>query len=265
MRKSVPFLAAALLAAASATAVAQTRYAPPPQLVLSPDLASPWILQLRTKPVGDGRYAVEISRGVARAPVYAPVDGPAFRTIRAGYEAAAPAPRWREPAAAVVTQKSAAKAEKQFDPRYEMQMVDYPTPQAPGTLIIDTQARFLYLVEGDGLARRYGIGVGRPGFEWAGTRKITRKSEWPDWNPPSEMIAREARRGKIIPKHMEGGPENPLGARAMYLGDSLYRIHGTNQPWSIGQAVSSGCIRMRNEDVIDLYERVGVGTRVVVS
>lgn len=261
MRKSVLVLAAALLAAASANAVAQSRYATPPQLVLSPDLASPWILQLRTKPVSDGRYAVEIARGV----VYAPVDGPAFRTIRAGYEAAAPAPRWREPAAAVVTQKNGAKADKQFDPRYEMQMVDYATPEAPGTLIIDTQARFLYLVESEGLARRYGIGVGRPGFEWAGTHKIARKAEWPDWNPPAEMIAREARRGKIIPKHMEGGPENPLGARAMYLGNSLYRIHGTNQPWSIGQAVSSGCIRMRNEDVIDLYERVGVGTRVVVS
>ncbi len=115
------------------------------------------------------------------------------------------------------------------------------------------------------MARRYGIGVGRPGFEWAGTHKVSSKREWPDWNPPKEMIAREASHGKIIPDHMEGGPENPLGARAMYLGSSLYRIHGTNQPWSIGKAVSSGCIRMRNEDVIDLYERVNVGARVVVS
>ena len=108
------------------------------------------------------------------------------------------------------------------------------------------------------------MGVGRPGFEWAGVHKITRKAEWPDWTPPLEMIDREEARGRIIPAHMEGGPDNPLGARAMYLGSSLYRIHGSNEPWTIGQAVSSGCIRMRNEDVVDLYDRVHVGTRVVV-
>jgi lipoprotein-anchoring transpeptidase ErfK/SrfK len=107
--------------------------------------------------------------------------------------------------------------------------------------------------------------VGRPGFEWAGDHKVTRKAEWPAWTPPPQMIERERQKGKILPPYMEGGPDNPLGARALYLGDSLYRIHGTNQPWSIGQAVSSGCIRMRNEDVIDLYERVGVGTKVIVS
>jgi lipoprotein-anchoring transpeptidase ErfK/SrfK len=155
--------------------------------------------------------------------------------------------------------------EPEFDPQYEMQMVEYSGGHAPGTVVIDTEARFLYLVEGNGMARRYGVGVGRPGFEWAGEHKVTRKAEWPDWNPPAEMIAREAAKGKIIPNHMAGGPENPLGARALYLGSSLYRIHGTNQPWSIGKAVSSGCIRMRNEDVIDLYERIGVGTRVIVS
>jgi lipoprotein-anchoring transpeptidase ErfK/SrfK len=259
MRKSVLAFAASLLALAAADAGAQSRYAPPPPLVLSPDLASPWILQLRTQPVGDGRYAVEVSRGAARGAV----EEPAYRTIRAGYGFSAPAPRWREPV--VAPQKKAAKSEPQFDPKYEMQMVADPTGEPAGTIVIDTQARFLYLVEDGGMARRYGIGVGRPGFEWAGTHKIARKAEWPDWNPPAEMIAREARRGKIIPSHMEGGPENPLGARAMYLGNSLYRIHGTNQPWSIGQAVSSGCIRMRNEDVIDLYERVGVGTKVIVS
>jgi lipoprotein-anchoring transpeptidase ErfK/SrfK len=108
------------------------------------------------------------------------------------------------------------------------------------------------------------VGVGKPGFEWAGTHKITRKAEWPTWTPPKEMIEREAARGHYLPASMDGGPANPLGSRAMYLGSTLYRIHGTNAPWTIGYAVSSGCIRMRNEDVIDLYDRVDVGTRVVV-
>jgi lipoprotein-anchoring transpeptidase ErfK/SrfK len=159
----------------------------------------------------------------------------------------------------------AKKTEPEFDPQYEMQIVEYDSAYQPGTIIIDTEARFLYLVEEPGKARRYGVGVGRPGFEWAGEHKVTRKAEWPGWTPPEEMREREAAKGKILPEHMEGGPENPLGARALYLGDSIYRIHGTNQPWSIGKAVSSGCIRMRNEDVIDLYERVGVGTKVIVS
>ncbi len=123
---------------------------------------------------------------------------------------------------------------------------------------------FLFLVEPGGKARRYGVGTGKPGFEWAGTHKITRKAEWPGWTPPAEMIARERAKGRILPAHMEGGPENPLGARALYIGSTMYRIHGTNQPWTIGRAVSSGCIRMRNEDVVDLYERAGVGTTVIV-
>jgi lipoprotein-anchoring transpeptidase ErfK/SrfK len=117
---------------------------------------------------------------------------------------------------------------------------------------------------GGGKARRYGVGVGKPGFEWAGAHTITRKQEWPDWTPPSEMIDRESVKGHYLPAHMEGGVGNPLGARAMYLGSTLYRIHGTNAPWTIGSAVSSGCIRLRNEDVSDLYDRVKVGTRVVV-
>jgi lipoprotein-anchoring transpeptidase ErfK/SrfK len=114
------------------------------------------------------------------------------------------------------------------------------------------------------MARRYGVGVGREGFEWSGTNKISRKAEWPDWRPPAEMRERERKKGKKLPIVMAGGPGNPLGARALYLGDTLYRIHGTNQPHTIGMAVSSGCIRMRNEDVMDLYERVGVGTKVIV-
>ncbi len=120
-------------------------------------------------------------------------------------------------------------------------------------------------MEGNGQARRYGVGVGKPGFEWAGNHTVTRKAEWPDWHPPQEMIEREAAKGHFLPARMDGGPQNPLGARAMYLGSTLYRIHGTNAPWTIGYAVSSGCIRMRNEDVVDLYERVKVGTRVMVQ
>jgi lipoprotein-anchoring transpeptidase ErfK/SrfK len=147
-----------------------------------------------------------------------------------------------------------------FDPRYNKQMVDYHGKESAGTIVIDTPNKFLYLVQGDGKALRYGVGVGRPGFTWSGVKTISAKKEWPAWTPPPEMLARRP----DLPRHMEGGPENPLGARAMYLGSSLYRIHGSNEPWTIGTNVSSGCIRMRNEDVIDLYGRVGVGTRVVV-
>lgn len=146
------------------------------------------------------------------------------------------------------------------DPRFERQVVAYGGPQAPGTIVIDSDNKFLYLVETGGKAMRYGIGVGRPGFTWAGVKSITRKAEWPDWTPPAEMLKRRP----DLPRHMEGGEENPLGARAMYLGSTLYRIHGTNEPNTIGTNVSSGCIRLRNEDVIDLYERVKVGTTVVV-
>ena len=147
-----------------------------------------------------------------------------------------------------------------MDPRYRRQVVDYDGDEKPGTVIINTPERFLYLVQEGGRAIRYGIGVGRPGFAWAGVKQISAKREWPDWTPPAEMLKRRP----DLPRHMTGGPENPLGARAMYLGSSLYRIHGSNEPWTIGTAVSSGCIRMRNEDVTDLYSRVKVGTKVVV-
>ena len=151
-------------------------------------------------------------------------------------------------------------AQRPFDPKYEKQLVDYRGKEGPGTIVIDTPNKFLFLVEGNGKALRYGIGVGRPGFTWSGIKAISAKKEWPDWTPPPEMLARRP----DLPRHMEGGPANPLGARAMYLGSSLYRIHGSNEPWTIGTNVSSGCIRMRNEDVIDLYGRVNVGTRVIV-
>jgi lipoprotein-anchoring transpeptidase ErfK/SrfK len=140
------------------------------------------------------------------------------------------------------------------------QVVSYPTSQAPGTIVIDTPHTFLYLVLGNGKALRYGIGVGRQGFTWSGTETISRKAEWPDWYPPAEMIARQP----YLPRFVAGGPNNPLGARALYLGHSEYRIHGTNDPSTIGHQVSSGCIRLTNEDITDLFGRVGIGATVVV-
>jgi lipoprotein-anchoring transpeptidase ErfK/SrfK len=147
-----------------------------------------------------------------------------------------------------------------MDPRYIKQEVGYDGSEAAGTVVINTRERHLYLVQGNGRAVRYGIGVGRPGFTWSGVHHISQKRQWPDWTPPDEMLKRRP----DLPRHMVGGPDNPLGARAMYLGSTLYRIHGSNEPWTIGTQVSSGCIRMRNEDVIDLYDRVKVGTKVVV-
>jgi lipoprotein-anchoring transpeptidase ErfK/SrfK len=147
-----------------------------------------------------------------------------------------------------------------IDPKYMRQEVDYRGSEEPGTVVIDTDHKFLYLVEHDGKAMRYGIGVGRPGFTWAGTHKVTAKREWPDWIPPKEMLERQP----YLPHRMVGGPGNPLGARALYLGSTLYRIHGTNEDWTIGTNVSSGCIRLRNADVEDLYDRVPVGAKVVV-
>jgi lipoprotein-anchoring transpeptidase ErfK/SrfK len=147
-----------------------------------------------------------------------------------------------------------------IDPKFMRQVVAYNGDERPGTIIVDTPDKFLFLVEDGGKALRYGIGVGRPGFTWSGVKAITAKKEWPDWTPPPEMIARQPG----IPHFMAGGIGNPLGARALYLGSTLYRIHGSNEPWTIGQNVSSGCIRMRNEDVEDLYNRVKIGTRVVI-
>ena len=144
--------------------------------------------------------------------------------------------------------------------QFRRQVVAYTGSEAPGTIIIDTPNTFLYFVMGNGRAMRYGIGVGRDGFRWSGVQHITKKAEWPDWTPPAEMIARQP----YLPRFMAGGPTNPLGARAMYLGGTVYRIHGTNAPSTIGQRVSSGCIRLTNEDVADLYSRVTVGTKVVV-
>lgn len=152
-------------------------------------------------------------------------------------------------------------SDEQLPPMYQRQMVFYRTTEAPGTIIVDTADRHLYLVQPNSRAIRYGIGVGREGFQWEGLLRVARKAEWPDWVPPAEMIARQP----YLPRFMAGGPGNPLGARALYLGTTVYRIHGTNQPNTIGSAVSSGCFRLVNPDVIDLYDRVPVGTKVVVQ
>ena len=145
-------------------------------------------------------------------------------------------------------------------PVWLRQVVNFSTSEAPGTVIVDTRQHFLFYVMPDGKAMRYGIGVARVGFEWRGTERVSAKREWPSWTPPAEMHARQPG----LPRFMEGGPNNPMGARALYLGSTLYRIHGTNEPWTIGRSVSSGCIRMTNQDVIDLYNRVSVGAKVVV-
>ena len=144
--------------------------------------------------------------------------------------------------------------------RFDKQTVNYQTNERRGTIVIDTRRKYLYLVMGNGTALRYGIGVGRAGFRWKGTERISKKAKWPSWTPPPEMLARQP----DLPKFMPGGEDNPLGARALYLGGTLYRIHGTMEGWSIGRAMSSGCIRMLNEHVIDLYDRVRIGTKVVV-
>jgi lipoprotein-anchoring transpeptidase ErfK/SrfK len=161
---------------------------------------------------------------------------------------------------APMAQEEATDTRAETPARFRRQIVEYRTNEPAGTIIIDTPNTYLYLVLGNGRAMRYGIGVGRDGFTWSGVQTITRRAEWPDWHPPAEMIARQP----YLPRYMAGGPGNPMGARALYLGSTIYRIHGTNAPHTIGQRVSSGCIRLTNEDVADLYSRVNLGTRVVV-
>jgi lipoprotein-anchoring transpeptidase ErfK/SrfK len=160
----------------------------------------------------------------------------------------------------VKTNWTSSALSRAISPRFKKRVVSYESKEKPGTIVIDTGKRYLFLVLGDGKAVRYGVGVGREGFAWKGEQRITRKAEWPDWRPPPEMREREP----DLPEFVEGGPRNPLGARAMYLGNSLYRIHGTLYPDTIGRAVSSGCIRLTNDDVSDLYEKVKIGTKVIV-
>jgi lipoprotein-anchoring transpeptidase ErfK/SrfK len=162
--------------------------------------------------------------------------------------------------ASLPPEDQAEQGTKELPPQFKRQLVSYATPEPAGTIVIDTANTYLYLVLGNGKALRYGIGVGREGFTWAGAERVSRMAEWPDWHPPAEMIERQP----YLPRFMAGGPGNPLGARALYLGKTLYRIHGTNQPSTIGTFVSSGCIRLVNSDIEDLYSRVQVGARVVV-
>ena len=255
MMKKYFLVAAGLAALAASPVLADDRYQSRPPVIVSPDLTAPWITQLggaRAQPAVYPRTTSAAAPAAGqRIGLFAPrVPHPLF--------GGAPVQQ------AAMTRPGIPAIRGTLDPQFLPQVVDYQTKEKPGTIVIDTDNRFLYLVMDGGKARRYGVGVGKPGFEWAGVHTVTRKQEWPDWTPPSEMVSREAAKGHYLPAHMEGGEANPLGARAMYLGSTLYRIHGTNAPWTIGNAVSSGCIRLRNEDVTDLYNRVKVGTRVIV-
>ncbi len=295
--KALLLLVAALIIYPVQPVEAGDRYSTPPPTTLSPDLSSPWLLQLGDAPNTRktsapaieqrntfGNHAVK-RRKTWKVPTFSgfkpdPNATGIFRVFAkpannrrsgtTGVNAPKKQPLIRakkKPQIAYASQpaRKPEPARKQLDPKFLPQTITYQTNQPTGTVIVDTNSRFLYLVTGDSTARRYGVGVGKQGFEWSGTHKVTRKAEWPDWRPPAEMIKRERAKGRELPVHMGGGPKNPLGARALYIGDTLYRIHGTNAPWTIGEAVSSGCIRMRNEDVMDLYERVRMGAKVVVS
>ncbi|MGE0282474.1 MAG: L,D-transpeptidase [Rhizobiaceae bacterium] len=255
--------AAALLLLQATPSLSQDRYIARPPVVVSPDLAAPWVMQLGQQP---GRVVRRASREYAPRPVYRRVvrrlpDGgvlvqPGRQVLR------------RMPAARVQTAGIAAPQKRavqpQMNPIYLPREVDYPSDLKAGSIVIDSPNKFLYFIRGDGTARRFGVGVGKDDMGWTGTQPISRKAEWPEWRPPAEMIAREKAKGRDLPAYMAGGEANPLGARALYLGSTLYRIHGTNAPWTIGTQASSGCIRMRNQDVIELYEMVKVGAKVVV-
>lgn len=257
------FGAIGALATVANPVLASDRYAERPPVMVSPDLSAPWVTQLGRAP-----GVVRSTRGYAAQPqVRYRQAAPQYQAQpRVQYRQAQPQAQPDRIRTAAVPGRPVRRtvARPQINPIYLPQEVAFTGKEKPGTIIIDTTQNFLYLVGESGKARRYGVGTGKPGFEWAGTHKVSQKREWPDWRPPSEMIAREKAKGRYLPTFLAGGMENPLGARALYLGSTLYRIHGTNQPWTIGGAVSSGCIRMRNEDVVDLYDRVKVGTTVVV-
>ena len=287
MLKSIRTALVFLAAAAASPALSQGY---PPPVGGDPAIDAQWAAQLLPPPAVHGtvvpidlsgrtqfrelpRGYVVLPQGYRAAPSYR-VLPPGYRLAPRGYAAAPQGfrvlprdylqPRQRvQPARAPAAPKAAATS-RQFNPAFLPAVVDYETEHAPGTIIINPRTRYLYLVQEGGTAIRYGIGVGRDGFGWSGEVKVARKAEWPSWTPPAEMRKRQP----DLPITMAGGPDNPLGARALYLHrngkDTLYRIHGSNEPWTIGQAVSSGCFRMRNEDVIDLYNRVKIGAKVVV-
>jgi lipoprotein-anchoring transpeptidase ErfK/SrfK len=218
-----------------------------------PIIHAQWAAQLMKRPAVHGNVAPIDLRGGHHTGALVRVVIPQRIRRAAPVVVAAPA----APRAQVVKPRG-------LDPAYLPAVVEFTTRESPGTIVIDTRTRHLYYVLEGGKAQRYGVGVGRDGFGWSGTVKVGRKAEWPTWTPPAAMRKRQP----YLPVSMKGGPENPLGARALYLykggKDTLFRIHGSNEPWTIGQRVSSGCFRMRNEDVIALYKKVGVGTKVVV-
>jgi lipoprotein-anchoring transpeptidase ErfK/SrfK len=246
-RKAVPVVLGAALTVAAAG----------PAAAFKSDRAS-WINYLQEQ-----RAARQAQRPAPARPAARGFNAPETGVVRPGVQHVVQRRPSARPAAPQtnVRRASLPRVSRQMDPRFMPQTVAYDGPHKPGTIVIDTSDRFLYLVGANGTAKRYGVGVGRQGFQWTGRHRITMKREWPGWTPPPAMRRREP----DLPAFMPGGPDNPLGARALYLGSTLYRIHGSNAPWTIGHAVSSGCIRMRNEDVIDLYQRVGVGTMVVVQ
>jgi lipoprotein-anchoring transpeptidase ErfK/SrfK len=212
-------------------------------------------------PTPDGRPPADVAGAPpAAADVTGSIKSPPLAAAPLGPAAAPQASRPTVVAALPMQSPPEQGSVQEPLPQFRRQMVNFPTTEPAGTVIIDTPNTYLYLVLGHGKALRYGIGVGREGFTWSGTERISRMKEWPDWFPPKEMIERQP----YLPRFMAGGESNPLGARAMYLGNTLYRIHGTNDPSTIGKYISSGCVRLTNEDVEDLYSRVGIGTRVVV-
>ena len=251
----------ALVGMVSLDANASSRQGATTRLSVGANVASPWVLQLKPKYRRLPGRKVTKSKRLRRAANRAKARRAAASSARRSSNL-----DWSQTAS--IPPASPAKLRSSITPSFHDSLlptvVSYYSDAKPGTLIVNTPERRLYLVMPGGKARRYAIGVGKPGFEWSGEHRVSRKAEWPDWRPPAEMIARERKKGRELPEFMPGGPKNPLGARALYLGSTIYRIHGTNQAWSIGKAVSSGCIRMRNEDVMDLYERIPIGAKVQV-
>jgi lipoprotein-anchoring transpeptidase ErfK/SrfK len=237
--------------------LANDRYKDPPYLQISPDISNQWTQQLN-----ENAPKIAISGIIVRGAVSVRrnTTAPEHKKYRENKKKTT-----------IYSKRSGtnrtthSKKSSKLNPIYLPQEVPYKGLEQPGTIIVDTKNKFLFLVGENGVAQRYGVGVSKPGFEWKGTHTISRMAQWPQWFPPQEMKQRvRLTEGRILPDQMEGGEKNPLGARALYLGNSLYRIHGTNQPWTIGKNLSSGCIRMRNEDVTDLYDRVSIGTKVIV-
>jgi len=263
------FLASASFVVVNATPAAAidavTPYAQPEVIYAAPQRAAPQrVASAQRGNMGGGFIEFLFSDG-AHGSNYGSNYGPSYQNAPDAQYSYEPRrrmlpPMEQEQGAVYRRDESVDPARPAMDPKYLPQTVAYDGKEGAGTIVVDTGNKFLYLVQGGGKAMRYGIGVGRPGFTWQGVKTITAKKEWPSWTPPKEMLARRP----DLPRFMEGGEANPLGARAMYLGSSLYRIHGSNEPWTIGTNVSSGCFRMRNEDVIDLYGRVNVGAKVVV-